>query len=44
MEHFELLADAEELKRQLNAWVALAEHWQKSREDVQFGGGHGFHG
>ena len=26
-EHFELLTDAEELKRQLNARIALAEHW-----------------
>jgi hypothetical protein len=39
-EHFELLADAEELKRQLNARAALAEHWQEPGEDVQLGGGH----
>jgi hypothetical protein len=38
-EHFELLADAEELKRKRNARVALAEHWQESGEDVQLGGG-----
>lgn len=40
MEHPKLFAGPQQLKRQVDARVTLAEHRQQPREDIELGGGH----